>query len=163
MTEAIAQGTVLATDVRGELVDSSSLQNDPARLREQLAEQGHVLIRGAIDRQGVVAAIDAASGGIRIYARIVAPNLASPLRPGAFVDVIVPGKFYRGVLRLPDGAIMDDGSIYVVEDGRLAGRRAEFVSRVGGDVLVRADITEGVQVVTTRFPEIGPGIRVDVR
>lgn len=114
-----------------------------------------------IERLG--AEIDAASGGIRIYARIVAPDLASPLRPGAFVDVIVPGKIYRGVLRLPDGAIMDDGSIYVVEDGRLAGRSAEIVSRVAGGVLVRADIEEGAQVVTTRFPEIGPGIRVDVR
>ena len=114
-----------------------------------------------IERLG--AEIDAASGGIGIYARIVAPNLASPLRPGAFVDVIVPGKNYRGVLRLPEGAIMDDGSIYVVEDGRLAGRPAEIVSRVSGGVLVRADISEGAQVVTTRFPEIGPGIRVDVR
>ena len=114
-----------------------------------------------IERLG--AEIDAASGGISIYARIMAPDLASPLRPGAFVDVIVPGKIFHSVLRLPDGAIMDNGSIYVVEDGRLVGRRAKIVSRVGGDVLVRADVTEGMQVVTTRFPEIGPGIRVDVR
>ena len=114
-----------------------------------------------IERLG--AEIDTASGGIGIYARIVAPDLASPLRPGAFVDVIVPGKKYRAVLRLPEGAIMDDGSIYVVEDGRLAGHPAEIMRRVTGGVLVRADIAEGAQVVTTRFPEIGPGIRVDVR
>jgi len=114
-----------------------------------------------IERLG--AEIDTASGGIGIYARIVAPDLTSPLRPGAFVDVVVPGNNYRGVLRLPDGAIMDDGSIYVVEDGRLAGHPAKIVSRVSGGVLVRADISEGAQVVTTRFPEIGPGIRVDVR
>jgi len=117
--------------------------------------------QAVIERLG--AEIDAASGGIGIYARIVAPDLASPLRPGAFVDVVVPGNNYRGVLRLPESAIMDDGSIYVVADGRLAGHPAKIVSRVSGGVLVRADIADGAQVVTTRFPEIGPGIRVEIR
>ncbi len=114
-----------------------------------------------IERLG--AEIDAASGGIGIYARITDPDLASPLRPGAFVEVVIPGKTYRGVLRLPESAIMDDGSIYVVENGRLTGHRAEIVRRVRGGVLVRADVPEGAQLVTTRFPEIGPGLRVDVR
>ena len=114
-----------------------------------------------IERLG--AEIDAASGGVGIYARIAAPDLASPLRPGAFVDVVVPGKSYRRVLRLPESALADDGTIYVVESGRLAGRPAELVRRVSGGVLIRADIPEGAKVVTTRFPEIGPGVRVDVR
>ena len=77
--------------------------------------------------------------------------------------MVLSGKTYRGVLRLPDGAVMDDGSIYVVEDGRLAGHKAEIVRRVSGGVLVRADIPEGARVVTTRFPEIGPGVRVEIR
>jgi RND family efflux transporter MFP subunit len=114
-----------------------------------------------IERLG--AEIDTASGGIGIYARIVAPDLASPLRPGAFVDVLVPGNDYRRVLRLPRSAVMDDGSIYVVKDGRLAAHPAKIISRVSGAVLVRADIPEGAQVITTRFPEIGPGVRVEIR
>lgn len=114
-----------------------------------------------IERLG--AEIDAAGGGIGIYARITTPDLASPLRPGAFVDVVVPGRTYRGVLRLPESAITDDGSIYVVDDGRLVEHPGEVVRRVAGGILVRADIPEGAQVVTTRFPEIGPGIRVEIR
>ncbi len=114
-----------------------------------------------IERLG--AEIDAAGGGIGVYARITAPDLASPLRPGAFVDVVVPGRTYRGVLRLPESAITDDGSIYVVDNGRLVEHPGEVVRRVAGGVLVRADIPEGAQVVTTRFPEIGPGIRVEIR
>lgn len=114
-----------------------------------------------IERLG--AEIDAASGGIGVYARITTPDLASPLRPGAFVEVVVPGRTYRGVLRLPESAITDDGSIYVVDDGRLVGYPGEVVRRVAGGVLVRADIPEGAQVVTTQFPEIGPGIRVEIR
>jgi len=122
---------------------------------------GRFAFDAVIERLG--AEIDAAGGGIGVYARITTPDLASPLRPGAFVEVVVPGRTYRGVLRLPESAITDDGSIYVVDNGRLVGLPAEIVRRVAGGVLVRADIPEGTQVVTTRFPEIGPGIRVEIR
>ncbi len=109
------------------------------------------------------AEIDTASGGIGVYARMVAPDLRSPLRPGAFVEVSVPGVVYRGVLRLPGSAIMDDGKIFVVQEGRLVGHEAEVVRRVEKDVLVRADVPAGAQIVTTRFPEIGHGLKVVVR
>ena len=56
MSEAIAQGTVLAADVRGELAESSELQDDPPRLRARLSEEGYVLLRGVVDRQVVMAA-----------------------------------------------------------------------------------------------------------
>lgn len=114
-----------------------------------------------IERLG--AEIDAASGGIGVYARLIDPNLRTPLRPGAFVEVSVPGNTYRNVLRLPENALGDDATIYVVEKGRLVPRRVEVLRRVAKDVLVRAPITPGTRIVTTHFPEIGPGLRVQVR
>ena len=109
------------------------------------------------------AEIDPASGGIGVRARLVDPDPGAPLRPGAFVEVRIPGELYRGVLRLPEGAVDGEGNVYVIEEGRLAPRRVELLRRVARDVLVRADIAPGARIVTTHFPEIGPGQRVEAR
>ena len=109
------------------------------------------------------AEIDPASGGIGVHARLVDPDPATPLRPGAFVEVGIPGELYRGVLRLPEGAVDAESNVYVIDRGQLAPRRVELLRRVAKDVLVRADIAPGAKIVTTHFPEIGPGQRVKAR
>ena len=109
------------------------------------------------------AEIDPAGGGIGVRARLVDPDPGAPLRPGAFVEVRIPGELHRGVLRLPEGAVDGEGNVYVIEEGRLAPRRVELLRRMARDVLVRADITPGARIVTTHFPEIGPGQRVEAR
>ena len=45
----------------------------------------------------------------------------------------------------------------------VAGSVVELLRRVARDVLVRADIAPGARIVTTHFPEIGPGQRVEAR
>jgi multidrug efflux pump subunit AcrA (membrane-fusion protein) len=77
--------------------------------------------------------------------------------------VSVPGNMYRNVLRLPDSALGTNGTVYVIEKGRLSPRRVEVLRRVAKDVLVRSKIPNGTKIVTTHFPEIGPGLRVEVR
>ncbi len=109
------------------------------------------------------AEIDPASGGIGVRARLVDPDPGAPLRPGAFVEVRIPGELYRGVLRLPEGAVDGEGNVYVIEEGRLAPRRVELLRRIAKDVLIRADIAPGARIVITHFPEIGPGQRVEER
>ncbi len=109
------------------------------------------------------AEIDPAGGGIGVRARLVDPDPGAPLRPGAFVEVRIPGELHRGVLRLPEGAVDGEGNVYVIEEGRLAPRRVELLRRMARDVLVRADIAPGARIVTTHFPEIGPGQRVEAR
>ena len=109
------------------------------------------------------AEIDAASGGIRVYARLDAPNRQTPLRPGAFVQVSVPGNLYRKVLRLPESALGANNSVYAIQKGRLVTQQVDVLRRVEKDVLIRAKIPAGTKIVTTHFPEIGPGLRVEVR
>jgi hypothetical protein len=53
-------------------------------------------------------------------------------------------------------------TVYVVVDGRLAPRRVEIVGRDGADAFIRGDYTADDRIVVTRFPEIGPGIKVEV-
>ena len=107
--------------------------------------------------------IDATSGGVDLYARIRNVGRERSLRPGAFVEVYLDDRLYRNVVRLPESALHGEDTVYVAADGRLDAREIELVVRLGNHVLVRGTFAPGERVVTTRFPEIGPGLRVKVR
>lgn len=113
-----------------------------------------------IERVG--AGIDAESGGIDLYARLDDAGPASLLRPGAFVEVAVPDRFYRDVFRLPYQSVIDGSTVYIVEEGQLVSRAVEVIRELADDVLVRGDLRSGDDVVVTTFPEIGPGTKVIV-
>lgn len=107
--------------------------------------------------------IEAVAGGINLYARILRTDAQVPLRPGAFVEVQIPGRVYHDAIRLPEQAVYDQDTVYKVVDGRLAAVKVEILVRDQGDVLVRGELDPGDLVVTTDFAEIGPGVRVMVR
>ena len=106
--------------------------------------------------------VDAASGGVTVYARID-PGTAVPLRPGAFVEVRIPDRVYRGAARLPETALVGGDTVYAVVQGRLEPRPVVLLARVGNDVVVSGEIADGESIATTRFPEIGPGVKVQVQ
>ena len=66
-------------------------------------------------------------------------------------------------VRLPESALHGGDTVYAVVGEHLAAREVEVVVRTGREVLVRGDFAPGDRIVTTRFPEIGPGVRVAVR
>lgn len=104
--------------------------------------------------------IDTASGGVNLYARLRDLGPGTSLRPGAFVRVAVPGRTYRSVTRLPETALYEGDTVYVVVENRLEARKVALLERLGTDVLVRGGIAEGDEVLTTRLSEVGPGVRV---
>ena len=111
--------------------------------------------------------IDAQSGGVDLYARILGHGADGVLRPGAFVEVRLDDRLYRDVVRLPESALHDDGAggdhVYVVVNDRLESRPVEVVLRGGKLVLLRGPLKDGERVVVTRLPEIGSGLLVSVR
>lgn len=108
--------------------------------------------------------VDASSGGVRVYARIAQGAAAAvPLRPGSFVEVRIPDRIYRGAARLPETALVAGDTVYAVVQGRLEPRPVTLLARVGNDVVVSGTIADGDRIATTRFPEIGPGVKVQVR
>ena len=107
--------------------------------------------------------VDASSGGVRVYARVERAAAAVPLRPGTFVEVRIPDRVYRGAARLPETALVGGDTVYAVVGGRLERRPVILLARVGNDVVVSGEIADGEQIATTRFPEIGPGVKVQVR
>ena len=117
--------------------------------------------KGRLDRIG--ARIDSASGGVQVYIRLEGVDLSKPLRPGAFVTITMADRTFRGVAQLPESALYDSNTVYVIEGERLKKRQVELIARIGNDVLLRGEIRNGDQVVTTRFAEIGPGQKVEIR
>ncbi len=108
----------------------------------------------------VAAKIDSARGGVDVYARLDDPLKPVPIRVGAFVEVFVPGRKYGSVLRVPRTAIYDGSTIYIIENGRLAGRQVEIVGSLEEDFLVRGSVKAGDRVVGTRLTRPGNGIKV---
>ena len=118
-------------------------------------------LKAVIARVG--AQIDAASGGVELFARIEDREAASSLRPGAFVEVLIPDRVYADVARVPETVLHPGNVVYGVEDGRLVARRTEIVGRVGNDVLLRGGLSDGERLVTTQSVAIAPGLRVELR
>jgi RND family efflux transporter MFP subunit len=121
---------------------------------------GEKAFGATIERVGSV--VDAATGGINLYARIEGLTAETRLRPGVFVEVTLLDKLYKGVIRLPETALHED-TVYTVVNGRSQAQRVTVEARVGNEILVRGSIRAGDKVITTDFNEIGPGIRVTVR
>lgn len=115
----------------------------------------------AIDRVG--GEVDAATGGVSLYAKIDTGGLETVLRPGAFVEVYIADRMFDRVVRLPATSVHDDGVVYVAKHGRLEAKYVEVVTRVGGDVIVSGALADGDRVVTTRLPELAPGLKVRVQ
>jgi len=151
----------LSDEEFGRLVSApQGLQNRAARVVWRI---GAETFRFAAEIARVGAEIDAASGGVQAYARIELADAHSSLRPGAFVEVYLSDRLYRQVARLPESALHDDERVYVVVEGRLQARLVELVARIGNDVLVQGELAHGETVATTRFPGIGPGVKVDAK
>lgn len=102
------------------------------------------------------------AGGINLFARLDSTDLKTVLRPGVFVQVQIDDEPYAKVFRLPDEAVQDNQTVYVIKGERLEARKVEIVGRIENDVLVRGALRDGDKVVDRIFPEIGPGVRVRV-
>ncbi|MBT4018508.1 MAG: efflux RND transporter periplasmic adaptor subunit [Alphaproteobacteria bacterium] len=113
-----------------------------------------------VDRAG--ASIQAASGGVDIYARLQGAGVDQPLRPGAFVEVTLKDFNYKQVIRVAETALHTD-TVYVAKDGRLDPRKVEIIGRAGEEVLLRGALQKGEKIVVTRFAEMGPGMKIEVR
>jgi RND family efflux transporter MFP subunit len=130
--------------------------------------------RGRIDR---VASYDERTRTVSVVVRIegaqpVTENAASngessagnfPLVDGMFCQVTIPGRSLAGIFRVPQTALQEDGSVLVVEDGRMRSRPVH-VARLQGD---EAWIDRGLQnddlVLTRRPGQVIEGLRVNVQ
>jgi multidrug efflux pump subunit AcrA (membrane-fusion protein) len=118
------------------------------------------MFAAALER--VESEVQAASGGVEIFARLEKVDSTTSLRPGAFVEISVPGPAFAGVVRIPEIALSGGDTVYRVVEGRLDAVGVEVAGRDGNDVLIRGAFAPSDMIVVTRFPEAGPGLKVRV-
>ncbi len=105
--------------------------------------------------------IDAASGGVALFAELEAGDGKGTLRPGAFVEVRMKGPRFDDVIRLPELA-WRNGFVYIIDNGHLIARKASLVQRIGQDVLVRGEFGQDAQILVTPIPGVEDGTRVKI-
>ena len=107
--------------------------------------------------------IDAASGGVTVFASLEALPEDTRLRAGAFVEVFLEGPELQDAARLPAAALFDGEQVYRIgADDRLEAVRVRVRAREGESLLVQGPLEDGQRIVLTRFPEIAPGVKVTV-
>lgn len=103
--------------------------------------------------------IEAERGGIGMLARLDLAGAPVAPRPGAFVEVEIPGVLYPDTMRLAGASVYGD-TVYVVSGGRLERRSVRVLARDGEDVIVKGDLAPGETVLRSRLTEVGEGLRV---
>ena len=67
------------------------------------------------------------------------------------------------MVSLPDTALVENDSIYVIKGDRLQKKQVEVIKKNGTTILIRGEVFEGDLAVTRAFPEISPGLRVSLQ
>lgn len=140
----------------GRLLQDGGLEGRPAKVSWRVGDKT-ITYDSVIARQ--TASIDADTGGVTFYALLDAEGLDLPIRPGAFVEISLPDRYFPQSARLPAVAVHDDRRVFVLEDGRLKPRDVTILGREGDDVIIDGALRPGERVVLTRFTEMAPGVR----
>ncbi len=126
---------------------------------------------GQVDAKGrmarVLVAVDDPLGLAAARALVATPEAASPratlpLLLGSFVRVQIDGSPLPETTELPRVALVDDQSVWLVAEGKLARREVEVAWRNADTVLVRG-LRSGDAVVTTPLasPTEGMAVRIE--
>ncbi len=105
--------------------------------------------------------IDSKNQMVTIIADIEGENLASAL-PGLYVEATISGIARDNVINVPDNAFHDKRFILVADsDNKVSFRDAEFLSRNGDNLLLKADIKAGEHIIIDRLPLAAPGLLIE--
>ena len=80
---------------------------------------------------------------------------------GAFVEVRLPTMLIEEVAVIPDVALFERDTVYVIEDGRAVARKVNVINRSDSLLYIEGDLQNGDVVITTRLPGLGKGVRVE--
>lgn len=179
LTETVEIGRVLnANDIALTLYESNSLearfQLTDRHFGDILADAGTIVgrpveilwnvgddpvrSRGSIVRAG--AEITASRGGVEVFAAIDPETLTAAIRPGAFVEIRIPGRRLENTVRLPEASVYNRDHVFIVEGERLVRRDVAILGYDGNAVYVTGDLEDGDTVLVTRIAEVGEGLKV---
>ncbi|MTI42728.1 RND family efflux transporter MFP subunit [Roseibium hamelinense] len=117
-----------------------------------------LVYQATVERVG--ADVASTRGGVDVFAVIEYDPEQTPLRPGAFVEVLVADRTYASTAVIPETSVYGDGLVYVIEEGRLSPRQTRPLAFDGDEIIVRGGLESGDVILTTRVPEAGEGLLV---
>ena len=164
-TQAVGQMTDLSS-LNVSFVVSSDVFADAPNLIGEAVEViwrsgGRALSRFHTEISRVEGSIEASEGGGRLYADIpLSEDGAWTIPEGAFVEVLYSAGRVDEVVELPEAALYDDSSVFIIINNRTARRQVEVVQKADGVVYVRGALNAGDVVVATRLPALGDGLFV---
>ncbi|WP_025897717.1 efflux RND transporter periplasmic adaptor subunit [Sneathiella glossodoripedis] len=152
----------LSTEQYGRLISSAEgLNGRQVRIFWQVGAE-KIAFQGQLERIG--SSIQAASGGVEVFARLQTNENLSRVRIGAFVEVDLDGVTYTNAIRIPNHALFEGDTVYLIKQGRLQPVTVRVLEDEGSSLIIDASVLQtGDQLLTTRFAEVGPGIKVEVR
>lgn len=114
----------------------------------------------ALEAQAVLSRDSGGEGqtGRLLYAKM---DVSNGLKPGDFVTARVREPALSGVVKVTSSAYGADGAVLVLgADDRLERLQVELMRRQGDDVLIRGSGLAGREIVLTRTPLLGEGVKV---
>lgn len=118
--------------------------------------------KGEIDRIG--ATVAAERGGVEVVARIKPEDHAVQLRPGAFVEILVPDRAYNDAIKVPETSVYDQSHVFIIQEGQLVRKDIEILAFDGSNAIIKgtgdAALRTGDKILTTRLTEATEGVRV---
>lgn len=133
----------------------AALQSGGSPVTATLPDQAGAPLNGRL--QFVDNAVDAGSGTVKVKA--VFPNQEARLWPGAFVNVAMTVRTLRGVVVLPQAAILQTARgtiVYVAKDGKAELRQVEVLQAQGLDAAVTG-VQAGEHIVLDGRQNLRPG------
>lgn len=111
--------------------------------------------------------VDARSRMVHVVVRVADPYgeaaaASVPLAVGMFVDVAIEGRRVENAVTLPRNALLPDGRIGVVVDGRLRLRLPTVLRATREEIVLAAGVQDGEQVLLTRLDALVDGMSVRV-
>lgn len=116
-------------------------------------------IPATIDRIG--AEVASGRGGVAVYATLDKSAISKGVRPGAFVSVAVPDQSFKQTFRIPETALFEGNTVYVVdEENRLSARKVTIAAFDGQSIIVGGGLKADDEVIITQIAEVGEGILI---
>ncbi len=160
---ASSLGTVYRTDalqVRAPIEQDSLAYLAPAIGRSATVRTASGTYDAVVERTSAI--IGPKSRLARVFLKFAAAHPAETLPlPGSFVEVSIAGPVHDNVLVLPESAIQDRGSVWIVEGGALKAVAPRTLGHADVGVVVEAfDAGEGVVVGTLTGAREGLAVEV---
>lgn len=138
--------------------EAATLSGEPVTIIWKAGGRDVGALRGEVIR--AEGSVTASEGGGRLYASLPGGEGSPEIPPGAFVEVRVPSLLLEGIAIVPDTALFDNDTVYVISGDRSEARTVEVLSRSEGRIYIRGDLRDGDRIITTRIPGLGEGILV---